>query len=506
MAVGGLTDLFSGAPVAAARDGAYNNETSSESLDVKLQVGDTYLLGYNHRVFNGRSSVGTQPQFTNYNRFYESRVRMVYGDFKNQVSPELTSHLAGSYMIYDINPDSGYNNGFTGYSNIWKYANSQIFSLQQDFNWEMNTANHLIFGVNFINTHSLPQTTDLPRPVDPNQPLAGQGMFYPIATGLPIQFFEVSYMDLGAITQWESQLSERFASILGARYDHDSRFGDSFNPRAGLVYKVTESRVLKLTYAEAFRAPSPNIMYAHFGNFDGIDGGTGKPSASFFHVPNPDLKPEKSRTLELGYMQRLGATSIATASIYATRTNNLIIDNSSSTGKIDFAGGVIDGIIETAANRGHAEFFGGETGVNMNEHWGRWDLKPWINYSYSAGYLDSEAGAGHSELPYNTKNQLKGGVTFGRGKWSATPRYRITTGSTHINTEVDAKKRVHTPAASVVDLALRWEDAVKNLSVTLDARNLFDRHYYTPGSPYITDFVFNPQDTRSIQLEVSYTF
>lgn len=70
---------------------------------------------------------------------------------------------------------------------------------------------------------------------------------------------------------------------VGARYDHYSDFGGTFNPRLALVWHGDARLTTKLMYGQAFRAPSYLELY----------------SQTAANAPNPDLKPERSRTVEL---------------------------------------------------------------------------------------------------------------------------------------------------------------------------------------------------------------
>lgn len=74
----------------------------------------------------------------------------------------------------------------------------------------------------------------------------------------------------------------------GARYDHYSDVGGTFNPRLALVWQTSERLTTKLMYGHAFRAPSYLELY----------------SETAANAPNPALKPEKSRTLEMSVSWR----------------------------------------------------------------------------------------------------------------------------------------------------------------------------------------------------------
>lgn len=75
---------------------------------------------------------------------------------------------------------------------------------------------------------------------------------------------------------------------LGLRYDHYSDFGDSLNPRLGIVYPLRDDLVFKALYAHAFRAPTFRELHDNtsIGN-QGVRG-------------NPGLDAETIRTSEVG--------------------------------------------------------------------------------------------------------------------------------------------------------------------------------------------------------------
>jgi len=85
-----------------------------------------------------------------------------------------------------------------------------------------------------------------------------------------------------------------FALVVGARYDHYSDIGGSFNPRGALILAPSDKWYMKALYGEAFRAPSFAELYTQ--NHVVMQG-------------NPDLKPEEVRTTEgvLGYKPYKGA-------------------------------------------------------------------------------------------------------------------------------------------------------------------------------------------------------
>lgn len=80
----------------------------------------------------------------------------------------------------------------------------------------------------------------------------------------------------------------------GARYDVDPRGGTRVSPRAAAAFDVWRNGVLKVSYAEAFRAPT---FYEAF-------------YASPDQIPNPNIRSETVRGLESSIEQRLGRHKI----------------------------------------------------------------------------------------------------------------------------------------------------------------------------------------------------
>ena len=80
-------------------------------------------------------------------------------------------------------------------------------------------------------------------------------------------------------------ISDELELTAGARFDHNSDYGDSFNPRAALVWQTSDTWTMKLMYGQAFRAPNFQELYTE----------------TSFSLPNADLDPEESETWELAF-------------------------------------------------------------------------------------------------------------------------------------------------------------------------------------------------------------
>lgn len=111
---------------------------------------------------------------------------------------------------------------------------------------------------------------------------------------------------------------KRLSAIAGARFVHNGAFGNTGVPRVALTLLTFRGRTvlsgtrLRFCYADGFKEPRLEETFA------------GPP----YSVPNPGLKPERTRSFEAGFQQSLfqGRYSLA-----ATYFNNLFHD------RIDYA-------------------------------------------------------------------------------------------------------------------------------------------------------------------------
>ena len=94
------------------------------------------------------------------------------------------------------------------------------------------------------------------------------------------------------------------------RYDHYSDFGDTVNPRVGLVWSFLDNADLKLLYGQAFRAP--NFVELYDANNPVVVGNTG-------------LKPEKIKTYEAGITYRLNRFLATDLNYFYSSIDDLIV-------------------------------------------------------------------------------------------------------------------------------------------------------------------------------------
>ncbi len=106
----------------------------------------------------------------------------------------------------------------------------------------------------------------------------------------------------------------RFGTVLGARYDVDSQFGDQLSPRLGLRFDPVPQLVMRATYGWGFRAPSFQELLLRFEN----------PSVGYTVNGNPALGAERSRGLDISVEWTPIREAVFTAAFYRNDLDGMI--------------------------------------------------------------------------------------------------------------------------------------------------------------------------------------
>lgn len=154
------------------------------------------------------------------------------------------------------------------------------------------SGNRLTYGVEYYRDQQTGDRDGTPRPQFPDA--------------------EAAY--LAGFVQGEFEFDNGLSLIPSLRFDsfemetddgtQADRDDSHVSPALGIGYAVNESNFLWGKVANAFRAPSLTELYADGVHFVAPIGRTEVVINEF--VPNPDLEPEESTSIELGYRRRMG--------------------------------------------------------------------------------------------------------------------------------------------------------------------------------------------------------
>ncbi|MCS7101282.1 MAG: TonB-dependent hemoglobin/transferrin/lactoferrin family receptor [Burkholderiaceae bacterium] len=302
------------------------------------------------------------------------------------------------------------------------------------------------------------------------------GTVPPVGETFPTKAFPATdYTLLGVFAQDELLLADgRFALIPALRYDRfslkprrDALFPGSavslsdgaLSPKLALQWLPQEGVNVYLYAARGFRAPTA----------DQVNNGFTNPVSNYASIGNPDLRPETSRTVEIGAKLR-GERGRLTVAAFAGRYEDFI-EQVRVRGSFTPADPAIFQYVNLRDVR-----------IEGAELLGEWNLLPGWTVKGSAAWAQGEDRA--SGAPLNSINplQLSAGVA-----WRALPSLRATLDVRHAarkragdvdNSSFTAPATQFIPPAwTVVDLALGWQPLAW-LSVHAGVFNLTDRKYW----------------------------
>jgi iron complex outermembrane receptor protein len=274
----------------------------------------------------------------------------------------------------------------------------------------------------------------------------------------------------GVYGQEEFSILTNLVLHVGARYDYYSTFGDTFNPRAGLVYTPWNPTTFKLLFGQAYRAPNA-FEYGY---------------AAPGYIPNPNLKPETIRTYELNWEERLSKPLRLSAGVFYNDVTDQIVQVNDSSNPA--AGGWI------FENVDHSQILGAE--AELEGRWA-WGLRGRLSYTYA----DARDAITEAWLPNSPRHVGKINL--------AVPLYRE---KVFAGVELQGLSRrlsddgaASTPGYVIANATLFSRELVKGLELSASLYNLLDKHYSDPVGPDFSQR-FIEQDGRSFRVKLTYRF
>ncbi len=270
--------------------------------------------------------------------------------------------------------------------------------------------------------------------------------------------------------------SQRMILSGGLRYDDftvkviepagNTESLDNVSPRFGAAYLISDSLKIRANYGEAFSVPSAKeLAYDYM-------------PASTRYVGNPDLKPEKSQTYDLGVDYSKGPLNSSLTYFYTNFKD-----------KIETTPG--PGINEmTWENLGRATLEGIEGAfsydVGSRLNW-KYEVKPYVSIVYMLRYTDEET---NKDLLETSDMNASYGISISDyDGFSAKLNFAYTGEMTVTDYESaypypEVTKESFTVADLTINKRLIKVDRLGGLSLKGEIRNLFDENYsYAKGYP-----------------------
>jgi len=307
--------------------------------------------------------------------------------------------------------------------------------------YTLSSAQKINFGLQYRHPELSQADVVLAQNVTPTEPLA-----------------ELNSRDVyGVYAQYQGAFSD-VKVTLGARYDSYSDFGNTFNPRAALVYQALEDTSVKLLYGSAFRAPTYNELY-----YSPITGEV---------QGNPNLKPEEISTYEVSLVQGF-ANSLFNVNYFYNEINDAIEQVRNGSGLL------------SSENLGKQRYTGVE--VELWSHFLEDDLQTRLGLTHITHSDQSLQVAPDTTLSAIVNYEYKH-FNFNLS------------GFYHSSAQNDYVTYVKTlDAYTIVDTKIAYT-IVEDMMAYLEIRNIFDEQYFTPAaSPKATSG--SPSTARPFDVE-----
>ena len=261
----------------------------------------------------------------------------------------------------------------------------------------------------------------------------------------------VSASELYVQDDW--QVRSGTGIVLGARYQHHSRYGSYLTPKISFAHKLTGQLRVRASYGQGYRAPSLKELHYVFDHSN----------LGYMVLGRDSLQPERSWGLNLGAEFRPTTAVVVRANLFRNRLRNLIqtvYDPEESTGTL---------AIYAYDNVGRAMTRGVELGIASH-------IVEALNLNGGYTYLEA-------------RDQVESRDLAGRPRHSVRLRATLTIGESRFETRwrhdspvwADAETTLQSPASSEWDLQVE-RVLTRHLTARLGVQNLLNRRRDTERS------------------------
>lgn len=505
----------------------------SPKYEAPMQAWNIYAaLHSNHfdfSIFRNAFNVPTAFGNNTSNAVYNKEVTMLQNittasaSYK-RVFEKISNTTALICSQYNLDPQSNYRNLYTDMEPAYKYSTNTMVRAEDQLDYKVSEELNLSAGLSYENYNAIPQSGDLQAPIDKNDYLHAAYLGTPTyyrPEGLPAQFYYIKYHNLGSYLQLQYSPIENLHFTLGARYDYNSRYGSTFNPRVGFVYNAGSSTTIKLLYGRSFLAPMPSDAYAQWGSFETTDSGKTY-SSSFLHLPNPSLSPIRSDNMEMSVNRNLGDNFFVAVDAYYTLLKGLheFSDDNATT---KLYNGMFNGIpvsyVEVFTNNNRQKNWGGSLQLKWKNTINKFSFTSYALLSYVNGLVEKGLNEKiesepDKELDFISPFIYHFGIDGKFGRFSISPRL-IVLSKQHISGISDSTGSVYKRQAlkgyALLNLALSY-NASGSCSMFVNISNALDQRYRSVGfnmdlkNSNTELFYGQPEDPIRIAAGIRFSF
>jgi outer membrane cobalamin receptor len=451
----------------------FENPISARSFHAAFSAG-----GFNVSLLRNRQRASTSSPYTPDNAVYSKDVFqqndlwVAAGSYTREFRG-LTSTSTVTWGEHTMSPESGYWNVFSNLHRSFKYAYGSSVKGEQQLSWSRWARTVFSAGAVFESFFAIPQVADL------NEPIRSRHVPGTILdTTIIDEFNRMQYSNTGGYVQGQYAPNRRVTLTVGARSDYNSRYGFTVNPRVGVVAKPRSGTTVKLLYGTAFLAPTPYQSTAHYGSFYSTDNGATYAS-DYWHVGNPDLKPQQKSTLQATLMQSLGPLFNVSATVFNSRMKDVIKHSDPDQAGPGLYHGWPVAYIDFPVNEGNDNTVGGSVDAAMLKSWSPTRrVEARFGVSVVDGEVEDDDNPTALQISGIAPFQLRSRVDLELGPWTGSAGVMTFGRQRVVALAADEAVRQTLPGFTTVDLNIRRNRITRNLDAFFRVENLFDARYF----------------------------
>ena len=269
----------------------------------------------------------------------------------------------------------------------------------------------------------------------------------------------------GRLDRWTTEATA--VNLVGTGIVQSEASKSAFSPKLAAVYRWNEVLSFRGSVGQAFRAPTNNDLYS-------MSVSTGR-----LLIPDPDVKPEKATSIDLGVERALPGKGFVKAAVFRTQLKDMITRRVTPyDGAYNYLGSAMNSVTQYAklSNAGESVTKGFEFSVEM-------PLASWLRASASYTWTDAKITKDATlkgKVPrYVPKNMASIGFDARWREWSANLMTSYI-GKQYANEDnSDRVEDVYGGNSKYWLSNLRIGYRIdKNFKATLAINNLFDKKYY----------------------------
>ena len=312
------------------------------------------------------------------------------------------------------------------------------------------------------------------------------------STDSPSAYSETGKVN-GLFVEAELPLFDSLTAYAGARYDRyeledsmDQHFNhDGFSPSLALVYDLTDSLVLRLSGASAYRGPDINDAFK-------ID----------FVSNDPDMEAEKARNYEASLLYRTGGFSAELGAFQHTIDD--VITNTLPWSSVYTNAGKL----ETDGIYARVSYAGSNYNLSLLYNHADTELNDQVATRYQYGSVVSSIG---DTWVLDASWQATDAIALG---WNSRLVQEIDGISIPEDIAGIPNARIRKPGYDIHDFYLSWVPSFEErITIVLTVKNVFDTHYISHGSienmtaiPGFEAVIGAAEPGRDIRLSASFQF